>query len=127
MQGSYAGARAAHMRVLYPDLVYGAIASSGVTHASISNWEYMEIIRNAADPKCSKNLVESVKAIDYLLETKFRTPLKQLFGLGELEHDVDFVSLISVSRSLYLGHIPSLILRARILLERGKAKIGTQR
>lgn len=28
-QGSYAGARAAHMRVLYPDLVYGAIASSG--------------------------------------------------------------------------------------------------
>lgn len=29
MQGSYAGARAAHMRVLYPDLVWGAIASSG--------------------------------------------------------------------------------------------------
>lgn len=27
--GSYAGARAAHMRVLYPDIVYGAIASSG--------------------------------------------------------------------------------------------------
>jgi hypothetical protein len=27
--GSYAGARAAHMRVLYPDLVFGAIASSG--------------------------------------------------------------------------------------------------
>lgn len=30
-QGSYAGARAAHMRVLYPDLVFGAIASSAVT------------------------------------------------------------------------------------------------
>lgn len=29
-QGSYAGARAAHMRVLYPELVYGAIASSGM-------------------------------------------------------------------------------------------------
>lgn len=29
MKGSYAGARAAHMRVLYPDLVFGAIASSG--------------------------------------------------------------------------------------------------
>ena len=28
-QGSYAGARAAHMRILYPDLVFGAIASSG--------------------------------------------------------------------------------------------------
>lgn len=29
VQGSYAGARAAHMRVLYPDLTFGAIASSG--------------------------------------------------------------------------------------------------
>ena len=30
-QGSYAGARASHMRVLYPDLVFGAIASSGTS------------------------------------------------------------------------------------------------
>jgi hypothetical protein len=29
--GSYAGARAAHMRVEYPDLVWGAIASSGMS------------------------------------------------------------------------------------------------
>jgi hypothetical protein len=29
VQGSYAGARAAHMKILYPDLVFGAIASSG--------------------------------------------------------------------------------------------------
>ncbi|KAH8104535.1 peptidase S28 [Cristinia sonorae] len=93
--GSYAGARAAHMRVLYPDLVYGAIASSGVTHASLSNWEYMEVIRKAADPKCSESLVEAVKGIDALLETRLRKPLKDLFGLGELEHDDDFVSLIS--------------------------------
>ena len=31
LQGSYAGARAAHMRVLYPDIVFGAIASSGAS------------------------------------------------------------------------------------------------
>jgi hypothetical protein len=30
--GSYAGARAAHMRVLYPEITYGAIASSGKPH-----------------------------------------------------------------------------------------------
>jgi hypothetical protein len=36
LQGSYAGARAAHMRVLYPDLVYGAIASSGDLSRSLS-------------------------------------------------------------------------------------------
>ena len=33
-QGSYAGARAAHMRVLYPDIVWGAIASSGMRYLS---------------------------------------------------------------------------------------------
>ena len=27
--GSYAGARAAHMKVLYPDITWGAIAASG--------------------------------------------------------------------------------------------------
>ena len=32
LQGSYAGARAAHMRVLHPDLVFGAIGSSGTCH-----------------------------------------------------------------------------------------------
>lgn len=31
VQGSHAGARAAHMKVLYPDIVYGAIASSGTS------------------------------------------------------------------------------------------------
>lgn len=33
--GSYAGARAAHMRKLFPNEVFGAIASSAVTHAQI--------------------------------------------------------------------------------------------
>ncbi|PSR83862.1 hypothetical protein PHLCEN_2v5571 [Hermanssonia centrifuga] len=93
--GSYAGARAAHMRVLYPDLVFGAIASSAVTHASIENWEYMEIIRNAADPKCSAHLEKSIKTIDSLLAVpRLKRQLKGLFGLADLEHDEDFASLI---------------------------------
>ncbi|KAJ6584032.1 serine carboxypeptidase S28-domain-containing protein [Mycena vulgaris] len=93
--GSYAGARAAHMRVLYPDLVYGAIASSGVTHASIVNWEYMEIIRQAADPKCSAHLENAVQNIDKILSSgRLARPLKALFGLSDLRHDEDFVSVI---------------------------------
>jgi len=94
--GSYAGARAAHMRVLYPDLVYGAIASSAVTHASLLNWEYHEIIRNAADPTCSSNIERSIAAIDTILDyPRFKGMLKGLFGLADLKHDEDFVSLIS--------------------------------
>ncbi|KAH9841596.1 peptidase S28 [Rhodofomes roseus] len=94
--GSYAGARAAHMKILYPDLVYGAIASSGVTHADIENWRYMDIIRRAADPECSANLVHSVEFIDTVLSVPhLRIALKQLFGLKDLEYDEDFVSLLS--------------------------------
>ncbi|KAH9936342.1 serine carboxypeptidase S28-domain-containing protein [Fomitopsis serialis] len=94
--GSYAGARAAHMKILYPDLVYGAIASSGVTHADFENWRYMDIIRRAAEPECSANLVHSVEFIDTVLSIPhLRIALKQLFGLKELEHDEDFVSLLS--------------------------------
>ena len=94
--GSYAGARAAHMRVLYPDIVFGAIASSAVTHATIDNWEYMDIIRTAAPKECSDRLVSSIARVDNLLAHNwFRGPLKRLFGLGGLTHDDDFVSTLS--------------------------------
>ncbi|KAI0365716.1 peptidase S28 [Pilatotrama ljubarskyi] len=104
--GSYAGARAAHMKVLYPDLVFGAIASSGVTHASIENWEYMEIIRRAADPRCSEHLQSSIEIIDALLDVPItRTPLKALFGLAQLRHDEDFVSLLESPLGAWQGKV----------------------
>ncbi|EDR12996.1 uncharacterized protein LACBIDRAFT_312108 [Laccaria bicolor S238N-H82] len=95
--GSYAGARAAHMRVLYPDLVYGAISSSGVTHATLQNWQYMEVIRTAADAKCSSNLVNSIERIDAILAHSpdfIKRQLKGLFGLQNLQNDDDFASMI---------------------------------
>ncbi|KIP08945.1 hypothetical protein PHLGIDRAFT_29302 [Phlebiopsis gigantea 11061_1 CR5-6] len=99
--GSYAGARAAHMKILYPELVYGAIASSAVTHASIENWEYMEIIRQAADFKCSQHLENSIQTIDAILlrgddpvSKALKRRLKGLFGLAGLEHDEDFASML---------------------------------
>ncbi|KAG2370312.1 serine carboxypeptidase S28-domain-containing protein [Suillus spraguei] len=93
--GSYAGARAAHMKVLYPDLVYGAIASSAVTHAALSNWEYHDIIRNAADPTCAGHLEHATLAIDALLSVPFaKRFIKSLFGLEDLAHDDDFVSVL---------------------------------
>ncbi|EIN12709.1 peptidase S28 [Punctularia strigosozonata HHB-11173 SS5] len=99
--GSYAGARAAHMKVLYPELVFGAIASSGVTHAALTIWEYMDIIRVAMDPTCSSNLQSAIASIDNILTHPgptgriLRRALKSLFGLGELEHDEDFASILS--------------------------------
>ncbi|KDR82923.1 hypothetical protein GALMADRAFT_238593 [Galerina marginata CBS 339.88] len=95
--GSYAGARAAHMKILYPEIVWGAIASSAVTHAALENWQYMDIIREAADPKCADHLVNSIGRIDSILANDrpfFTRQLKNLFGLGGLEHDEDFVSVL---------------------------------
>ncbi|KAI0041437.1 peptidase S28 [Auriscalpium vulgare] len=93
--GSYAGARSAHMKVLYPDLVFGAIASSGVTHAALSNWEYMDVIRTYADPICSANLVRSIEVVDEALRSpNLHDSIKALFNLSGLASDQDFVSIL---------------------------------
>ncbi|KAF8514159.1 serine carboxypeptidase S28-domain-containing protein [Gautieria morchelliformis] len=92
--GSYAGARSAHMRVKYPELTYGAIASSGVTHASVALWQYFDVVRNAA-PNCSSVLVDAVQSINVALaRPDLNTPLKQLFGLDGLADD-DFASILT--------------------------------
>ncbi|KAH9967739.1 hypothetical protein BGW80DRAFT_1254536 [Lactifluus volemus] len=67
----------------------------GVTHAVLTNWEYTNIIRLAAEPICSSNLVNSISMIDSLLKLgPLRGRLKPLFGLGELESDKDFASAL---------------------------------
>ena len=98
--GSYAGARAAHMRVKFPELTYGAIASSGVTHASISLWQYFDVVRNAA-PHCSPVLVDAIRSINIALSRPdLNIHLKRLFGLEGLADD-DFASLLTVSDILF--------------------------
>lgn len=64
----------------------------------------MEIIRDAADFKCSQHLENSIKTIDAILtrgddpiSKTLKTRLKALFGLKDLEHDEDFVALIEAS------------------------------
>ena len=71
-----------------------------MTHASIENWQYTDIIRRAADPRCSAHLEHSIGVIDVLLKVPhLKKHLKALFGLEELEHDDDFASLIEVTLS----------------------------
>lgn len=127
IQGSYAGARSAHMRVLYPELVYGAIASSGVTYATISDWEYFDIIRQFAPSNCVKQLETAVEEFDDLISNpKTRQTIKALYGLPNVTHDADVGSLLSVScthttpihRHSNIGH--------RNPLDHGRTRIGTQ-
>ena len=65
----------------------------------LTDWEYMDVIRLAADAKCSSNLVNSISTIDRLLKFRhLRGPFKELFGLGRLKSDQDFVSVLTVCR-----------------------------
>jgi len=67
-----------------------------VTYAALQSWEYMDVIRLAADSKCSANLVKSVATIDGMLKVNYlRDPLKKLFGLGGLKSDQDFASVLT--------------------------------
>ena len=48
-------------------------------------------------PEMLPNLVNSITTIDKLLKiSRLRGPLKKLFGLGGLESDQDFVSVLTV-------------------------------
>lgn len=113
--------------MLYPDIVFGAIASSGVTHATIENWEYMDIIRGAAEPECSEHLVSSIAVIDRVLAIPhLRLALKSLFGLGDLVHDDDFAAVISVRIiAVILGYV--LTSSFRVHSEAGRRRTGIRK
>ncbi|KAJ7617733.1 peptidase S28 [Roridomyces roridus] len=94
--GSYAGARSAHMKVLHPDIVYGAIASSGVVEAAISNWGYYDIIRRAAPANCSAQFITAVEEVDALLsDPATNNKVKSFFGMPGLTLDADLMSFAS--------------------------------
>ncbi|KAK7690876.1 hypothetical protein QCA50_005978 [Cerrena zonata] len=94
--GSYAGARSAHMKVLYPDIVFGAIASSGVTFATIDNWQYYDIIRRFADQDCIKQVETTVLELDKLLSSNStRSLIQGFFGVPNITHVEDVGNLIS--------------------------------
>ncbi|EJU00458.1 peptidase S28 [Dacryopinax primogenitus] len=101
--GSYGGARAAHMRVLYPELVWGAIASSAVTNAEINNYEYFEIIADYASPHCISALRASISLIDTHLSSPFLAPfMKSLFSLSPLSNS-DFAAILSAPLGAWQG------------------------
>jgi hypothetical protein len=98
-----------------------------VTHAALSNWEYMEVIRQAADPKCSHHLEKSIETIDSLLNyPSTASKIKGLFGLKDLKHDEDFVSLLEVFILCFSSILYQLTLNQRVRWVLGKNEYGTR-
>lgn len=86
------------MRVLYPDLVYGAIASSGVVQASVSDWQYYDTIRQFAPTDCIKQLETAVEEFDALISTSqtAEQAIKSLYGFPNVTNITDVGSLLAV-------------------------------
>lgn len=105
--GSYAGAFVAFLRILYPDVFWGAISSSGVTEAIYDYWQYMEIIADAGPPACINTTQKLIHAVDNILigqkGTKLPTKLKETFGMDSLDDDSDFTSVLSSPLGYWQG------------------------
>lgn len=96
--GSYAGAFNAFLRVVYPDVFWGTISSSGVTKAIYDYWEYFTPIAENAPPACistQKTLTHIVDTILLKNQTDLTHQLKSAFGLQNVTYDNDFASTLS--------------------------------
>ncbi|KAH8690818.1 putative extracelular serine carboxypeptidase [Talaromyces proteolyticus] len=94
--GSYAGAFVAFLRVVYPEVYFGAISSSGVTEAIIDYWQYWEPIRKYAPRECVNTNLKFTQIIDNLASHKSDfAALKGLFGLQNLTYANDFASILN--------------------------------
>ncbi|KAH7406599.1 serine peptidase-like protein [Phaeosphaeria sp. MPI-PUGE-AT-0046c] len=97
--GSYAGAQAAFLRVVYPETFWGAISSSGVTVAIYDYWQYFEPARMFGPPDCIKNTQVLIDVMDNILLKDNNTAkvqsLKNVFGLGNVTDNRDFANQVT--------------------------------
>ncbi len=105
--GSYAGAFVSFLRVLYPDVFWGAISSSGVTEAIYDYWQYYEPIREYGPPDCIATTQNLTHAVDNILighaNSRLVSQLKNAFSLGNVTYDNDFAYLLSFGISGWQG------------------------
>ncbi|KAH7032739.1 peptidase S28 [Microdochium trichocladiopsis] len=97
--GSYAGSYVAFLRMVYPDVYYGAISSSGVPEAIWDYWQYFEAARIYAPGECSITTQKLQNAVDNILikqkGTKYPAQLKQAFGYSGTANDLNFAGVLS--------------------------------
>ncbi|KAK3362495.1 peptidase S28 [Lasiosphaeria hispida] len=97
--GSYAGALAAFVRKVYPDIYWGAISSSGVTEAIYEYWEYFEAARLFAPQDCVVATQKLTHIVDNILTNKagseYVQRLKAAFGLPNITRSDDFANALN--------------------------------
>lgn len=97
--GSYAGSFVAFLRVVYPEVFFGAISSSGVPQAIWDYWEYFEAARLYGPEVCSETTGKLTHVVDNILlkeeNSEYVSQLKNLFGYADTVANPDFASLIN--------------------------------
>lgn len=97
--GSYAGAYSAFLRVLYPDVYWGSISSSGVTKAIYEYWQYFAAITDSAPKDCVSAQQTLINVLDNIYleknDTALPADIKSTFGFGNLTWDSDFVAVLT--------------------------------
>ena len=103
------------MKVRYPDIVYGAIASSGVAHATLRDWRYFDLIRQSATAACMAQVERAVAEVDALLaEPAARAKAQTLFGLPNVTHVQDFAAVLMVRAACPGFKLRSWVIMLRI-------------
>ncbi|MCJ1287163.1 hypothetical protein MMC26_006511 [Xylographa opegraphella] len=94
--GSYAGAFVAFLRVLYPNVFWGAISSSGVVKAIYDYWEYYEPVRQYGPAECITTTQSVMHVVDTILlnHTSLTGQLKNTFLMPNVTYNNDFASVL---------------------------------
>lgn len=83
--GSYSGALAAWMRQNYPDLVAGAVATSGPVNAKVDFLEYIDVVQTSLrtySPQCADNIQTGFVQLQQMMGTAAgRKQLSTTFNL----------------------------------------------
>ncbi|KUJ11410.1 uncharacterized protein LY89DRAFT_624714 [Mollisia scopiformis] len=91
--GSYSGALSAWTATTAPGTFWAYHASSAPVEAIEDYWGYFYPIQQGMPANCSKDISTVISHVDSVLangSSSDKLALKQMFGLGTVEHDSDF-------------------------------------
>jgi hypothetical protein len=101
--GSYPGALSAFIRLRFPHLISGSLASSAPVLADLDFWEYDATVSAGAGPACSNEIRQANGLIQtqLSLSPEASKAVKSLFGCGEIPQsdDVGFLYVLADAMS----------------------------